>query len=185
MRLIEGQFWVGLGFFAALLVFLILTFVKAKNLSEDQRGILRLISGFSAAFAGILIAGDVLVKMEGTVTSGTKFLVSGSAGFAMFLIVWFFYPKVSRLPDGIRYSVPEGWTFEHAAGVLAQLDEHTVEFEGFSETELQTSLKAWKLKAVDVAEAISQLRVITKGRGSVRKYTVDSSGSTYVLSVLA
>ncbi len=183
MRVIEGQFWVGLLFFAVLLGFLLFTFYRATALTDDQRGILKLLSAFSAGFAGALIAGDVLFRMEGTLSNGAKYLLSGTSGFALFLVVFFFYPAVTKLPDGILFSVPEGWTLEHTAEALAKLDNFAVEFSGFHESELAAQLKTWNLKAASVADALSRLRSITKNRGVVRDYSVESLGSSYLLRI--
>src|SRR5580765_2307361 len=88
----QYQLWVGFGLAVLLVIFLMVVFFKAPNMTSGQHAILRFFAALCAASAGALIAGEALFRMQGA-TGGVKYLVSGTAGFALFFVVWFFFPK--------------------------------------------------------------------------------------------
>jgi hypothetical protein len=185
----QYQFWIGLGFVLVLLILLVIIFFKVKNLTSDQRSILKFFISLCAGFSGALITGQILFNLEGNLGSGAKFGISSSAGFALFLIIWFFFPTTPNLPpppeDSINFSVPEGWTFQQVVEVLSQIDNSVVEYEGFTSEELHSPLKEWKLKEKTISDAIRRLRSITKETNKVRKYNIRYSDSTYFLTIEA
>jgi hypothetical protein len=179
------QLWIGFGFALLLVIFFIVAFFKARELTDDQRSILKFLSALCAAFAGALITGDALFKMEGTIGQTQKFAITGAAGFALFFTVWFFFPKVARFPEGFNFSVPEGWTFQQAVDAFARQDNAVVNYTGFTPEELSAPLKAWQLPSKNIRKAISQLRSLTASPNQIRNYDVDHQDSTYLLRIRA
>jgi hypothetical protein len=176
------QLWIGFGFLALLVIFLICSFFFLPKLTNDQRGTLKFLTALCAAFAGGFITGDALLKVNKTV-GATEIAISGTAGFALFFAIWFFYPKVFRLEDGFEFSVPEGWTFRDTADSMAQSINSLTDYQGFTDAELKSVLKSRKLSTKSIPEAISQLRLITVIPGAVRDYAVTQDGSVYRLKI--
>lgn len=176
--------WVGLGFAAALVIFFIVAFFVAKRMTDDQRNLVRFLSALCAGFAGGLFIGDALFKMTGTLGSGAKYAISGAGGFALFFVIWFFFPKATGFPDNGAISIPEGWTFRQAVDELSQIDSAVPAYEGFKAEELEAPLRAWKLKIKNVEGAIGQLRSITANASAIRKYIVKHEDSTYRLTIV-
>lgn len=179
----QHQLWIGLSFAIFLVIFLIAAFFKAKEMTNDQRTILKFLTALCAAFSGALITGDALFKMEGTMENGMKFAITGAAGFALFFTVWFFYPKVIRLPEAFNFSVPSGWTFQQTVDALAKTDNSVVEYEGFTQEELDAPLKAWEVHGKNTGGAISAIRSITNNPNAVRKYDVKRTEYSYHLRI--
>ena len=183
MNILPHQLWIGLGFSVLLVAFLIITFFTSKNLTPDQRTILKFLSSLCAAFAGGLITGDALFKMEGNFGAGPKFVISGAAGAALFFVVWFFFPKVAGFPEGFSISIPRGWTFKNAVDTLVEQDGAVCDFDGLTSEELAAVLTSRELKTKTVSEAIRLLRSITKVPNAVRNYEVKYENSVYYLVV--
>lgn len=179
----QYQLWIGFAFATLLIGFLIFAFFKAKTLTPDQRSILKFLSALCAGFAGALITGDALFKMEGS-TATAKYAISGTAGAALFFVVWFFFPRVTVLPEGFNASIPQGWTFKDAVDAFAQQDGAVPNYNGFTDLELGATLKAWQLKAKNISDAILLLRSITTQLNAIRKYEVKFESSVYYLNVL-
>jgi len=74
-------------FTSACLIFLFVAFF-VKDLSPDQRKIFNAIFSLLAGFATFFIGGTAFVRLTGD-TSGIKFLFTGSAGVAVFVLVLF------------------------------------------------------------------------------------------------
>jgi len=179
------QLWIGFGFALLLVIFLIVAFFKKGELTHAQWAILRFLSSLCAAFAGALITGDALFKLDGTMGPNTKYAISGTAGFALFFVVWFFFPKPPSKPqfkDGFHFSVPNGWTFRQVVEAIVQLDSAVAEYDGFKPEELNTALGARELHADTVKDAIGALRSIAP-QDAIRKYSVDYSRPTYRLTI--
>jgi hypothetical protein len=166
----QYQLWIGFFFALLLIAFFIVAFFKAKTLTDDQRSILRLLGALCACFAGALITGDALFKLQGNIGLGTNVVVSGTAGAALFFTVWFFFPKVAHFPDAFHFSVPEGWTFRHTVHVLAQQEGAVPDYDGLTDDELNTVLQAGQLKTTDVTSAILNVRAFAKK--PIRPYKV-------------
>ncbi|HYR78166.1 MAG TPA: hypothetical protein VEM96_20305 [Pyrinomonadaceae bacterium] len=179
----QYQLWIGLGFVIVLVTFSIVAFFKAKTLTPDQRAILKFLCALCAGFAGALISGDALVRIEGSVNAGTKYSVMGSIGFGLFFVVWFFFPKVVGFPPGFNFTLPLGWTFRQTVDTFANNDGAVPNYEGFDERELDAPLKAWHLKTTDTSDAIRKLRSITENPNAIRKYDVTFDDSTYNLKI--
>lgn len=176
--------WIGLGFAAALVIFFIVAFFVAKRMTDDQRNLIRFLSALCAGFAGGLFVGDALFQLTGTFGLGAKYAISGATGFALFFVIWFFFPKATGFPPGIRFSIPEGWTFRQVVDELSGIDSAVPAYEGFTPEELAAPLRPWKLKAKNVKGAISQLRNLTATPAAIRKYNVTEEDSTYRLIIV-
>jgi hypothetical protein len=85
------QLWIAVFFLFILVVFLIVAFFTRP---VAQFTILRFLSSLCGGCAAWFISGDVFLKMSGQM-SGGKYAISGTAGCALFLVVWFFFPHGS------------------------------------------------------------------------------------------
>jgi hypothetical protein len=94
--------WVGIGFALLLVGLLAIALFWKQQLTDDQRVILRLFCSLCAGlvFSAGLITGAALLKVDAAVGATTKVAVYGTAGVALFLAVWFSFPKVVSLPVG-------------------------------------------------------------------------------------
>jgi hypothetical protein len=180
----QYQLWIGFGFAVLLVLFLMVAFFKAPTMTPGQFAILRFFAALCAGFAGGLITGEALFRMEGD-TGGVKYLVSGTAGFALFFVVWFFFPKLTppMAPDRFRLSLPMGWTFQHAAKTFAQRDSAFVDFDGLTTVELGAKLSAAEIDAKTVGEAIKRLRLVTVTPNAIREYDIKYEDSIYHLII--
>ena len=78
----------------SILVFLIVAFFTRPTLTDAQFTILRFLSALCAGCAAWFISGEVLFNMSGQM-SGGKYAISGTSGFALFLVVWFFFKIIT------------------------------------------------------------------------------------------
>lgn len=180
----QQQLWIGFGFVAFLLVVLVIIFFTIPNLTEDRRSILRFLISLCAGFAGAFITGQILFNIEGSLGTNAKYGISSSAGFALFLIIWFFFPKSKTPlapPDSITISIPKGCTFKQAVEILVQNDKAVASYKNFTDKELQAELQARELHEKTVSDAISRLQFIAVKPGAVPEYTVNYSNSVYSL----
>jgi hypothetical protein len=181
----QYQFWIGLGFGATLVLFLIIAFFKAKDMTWGQWLMLKILSAICGAVAGILISGDALVNFIRQVPGG-KFTISGTAGFAVFFAIWFFFPKRPEAPPpakGFNLSVKRGWKFQEAADTIAKSLGTTIEYEGFTSGELSSPLKTWELECSSPKQALERLGSIVDGNSPIRKYKVSTKDSVYILRI--
>ncbi len=170
------KFLAGLGFSFVLILFLIFAFIWGRNLSHHQFTILKVLSALCAAIAAVLIAGEISVHKEGAMT------ISASSGFALFVIVWFVFPKYQiLLEDGFNMSIPAGKTFQEIVNIIIEQDNAFVEFRGFNNTELTSTLKSRQLQTKTINEALKNLRLITENQNAISEYSVIKEGSKYIL----
>lgn len=165
----------------ALSVFLILFFVIAffwgKNLSQNQFAILKILSALCAAIAAGVISGELSLHKEGAMN------ITASSGFALFVIVWFVFPKYKiSLEDGFSINIPAGKTFKEIINIIVEQDNAFVEFNGFDDNELNAVLKSRQLQTKTIQNAMENLRLITINSNAIGKYAVTKNGSTYVLN---
>lgn len=154
------QLWVGLGFTAALVAFLMITFFIRDTSSPNQFVTLRFLTALCAGFAGGFFTGDALFRIEQQMDNGVKLALSGTAGCALFFAVWFRYPPRVEPPlkDRIILSIPEGWTFEQAALGIVKAARGITHFEGFEPDQLRVQLPATEIDAPTAHDALAQLR---------------------------
>ena len=86
--------------------------------------------------------------------------MSGTAGFALFFVVWFTFGKWGGPPppNRFRVSIPEGWTFEQTARVIVQSARGSPDFRGFQASQLAVKMHASDIDADDAQGALSKLR---------------------------
>jgi hypothetical protein len=184
----QYQLLIGIVFAFFLVVFLMIAFFTAPNMTTGQHSILRFLAALCAGFAGALIAGDALFRVEGD-TGAVRYFISGTAGFALFFVVWFFFPKPTvpeappAVPDRFSASVPKGWTFQHAAKILAQQDNSLVDFGGLKADELNAKLNPTEIETKTAGDAITRLRLITVIPDAIRKYEIRHEDSIYHLII--
>ena len=182
----QYQFWVGVGLVLIVVLFFMYAFFKAPNMTQQQFAIIKILAALCAAGAGALITGEALFKAEVSMGETQKYLFTGTAGFALFGLVWLIFPKYSApsAPDSFSVSLPEGWTFRHAVEKFAELDKNAfADFEGFSDDELNAELKSRQIATKTAKDAIRLLRSATVVANAVRKYDVIYKDSTYHLRI--
>lgn len=174
--------WIGFGFLALLVIFLMASFFLTPRLTADQRGTLKFLSSLCAGFGGGFLTGGALFEMH-KAAGATTFTVSGTAGFALFLVVWFFYPKVFKLDDAFEFSIPSGWTFRDTVEAITQNQKGVAEYKGFTPEELSAPMQGRKISSKSPSDGISQLRLATVQANAVRPYDVARQDSVYRLTV--
>ena len=177
------QLWIGLGFAVLLTLFLMVAFIQGRRLNDDQRQILRFLCALCAGFAGALITGDALFKMDAQTGQNTKIAVSGTAGCALFFAVWFTFRKVVPPPDAFHFSIPAGWNFKQTVNALARQDGALVEFIGFTDEELVTPLEQRELHTTAAIDALKDIRLLTTNPNAVRVYEVERQNHAYRLRI--
>ena len=74
------QLWIAFGFLAALVVFLMITFLKKYTASPSQYNTLRLLQALCAGFAGGFFTGDALFRWDQQMADGRMSMRSMSMG---------------------------------------------------------------------------------------------------------
>ena len=182
----QYQFWVGFGLVLLVVVFFMVAFFKAPNMTHGQYIILKFLAALGGACAGALITGEALFKFEGTIGTQSKIFFTGTAGFALFGLIWIVFPRYSAPPDpnSFHVSLPDGWTFQHAVETFAELDNNAfANFEGFRDDELNAKLKSRQIDAQTAHDAIRMLRSATLVPNVIRKYEIKYENKTYYLRV--
>jgi hypothetical protein len=141
------------------------------------------LSALCAALAASFITGEAVFQMQGTIGDGGSYAITGVAGFALLMIVWFFFPKITGgFPDDYVVAVANGWTFESAARAIAFQDGSAAAFEGFKPEELSTKLKGQQLRARTVGRALASLGSLAQP-GAVPPYSVAHDPPIFTLRV--
>lgn len=176
------QLWIAFGFLTALVIFLMVSFFLTPRLTNDQRGTLKFLTALCAGVSGGFLAGSSL--FEGTWTTPTsRIALSGTAGFALFFVVWLFYPKVFAIADALSVLIPDGWSFRDAADMIARVASGVADYQGFTKDELASPLKGRKIETKTIPEALLVLRLISVSAGAIREYSVNQDGPVYRLTV--
>jgi hypothetical protein len=177
-----AQLWIGFGFLALLVLFLIGSFFFTPKLTEDQRGTLKFLSALCAGFSGGFLTGSALFELHKT-TGAYDIGISGTAGCALFFVVWFFYPRVFRLVDGFEFSIPADWTFRDTVDAMVQANRGVSDFHGFTSQELSAPIRSRSITSRSLVDAIMQLRLITVAANCIRPYEVRRDGETFSLTI--
>jgi hypothetical protein len=175
------QFWVGVGFAAAVVVFLFIAFYAAKNMTPGQWVILRFLTALCAACSAAFIMGEVSVNVVGDLSSGGKWTIQATSGFGAFVLIWLTFPKPPEivLPDGVNISIAAEMSFKDAAQLCAIQDKASAVFEGFKDHELSTPLIGGGLQAKTMHQIIEALGA--RGRTAIPKYKVSFANAIYTL----
>lgn len=175
--------YVGLGFAAALVIFLMIAYFVSGKASGGQLAILQFLCALCGGFAGALMTGTALFDLNESWTNG-KLAVSGTAGFALFFAVWYGFGRIlSTPPDGFNMSIPSGTSFQAIATEIAKHDKSVVQFVGFTALELAAPLTSQVLETDSVADALRALRSLVGAPNSVREYSVEFVRPTYTLKI--
>jgi len=178
------QLWIALGFVAALVAFLMIAYFTKDTSTINQQRILRFLTALCAGFGGGFFTGDALVRLQQQLSNGATLGISGTAGFALFFVVWLTYfkwvppsPPPPPPPDRIKVSIPEGWTFEQAARVVIKAARGTADFPGFRQEQLAVKMRATDLDESDAHSALTKLRYAAYD--GLPKYRVELEGSVF------
>jgi hypothetical protein len=182
--------WVAIGFAAFLIGVLVVAFFFKDQITPAQSGILRLFCALCAGFAGGLLTGDALFRLDSQIAAGTKLAISGTAGFALFFTVWFTCADPRKTdsaapPNGsVSFTVPDsgGWDFKGVVEGLAKGQGVVVQFEGFSPGELATPIRNKQIVANSIQGALRSVRWIA-GASAIRPYKVVAEPPLYRLIV--
>jgi hypothetical protein len=157
-----SQLWIALGFVAALVLFLMITYFRRDTSTRNQHKTLRFLTSLCAGFAGGFFTGDALFHYEQQLSSGAKLGISGTAGFALFFVVWFTFGdwEVPPPPNRFRLSIPDGLTFEQAARVIVESAHGNPDFQGFKDGQLSVKMRASEIDAIDAQGALTKLRYL-------------------------
>jgi hypothetical protein len=177
----QYQLWIGLGFAVLLVLFFIVAFFTKDQLSPGQLQILRFLASLCAGFSGALITGQALVQGDVPLGAAGKLVISGSAGFALFFLVWLTFDRTVTLPDSYNISIPEGLAFKSAVNVIASQDGAVAELVGFSAEETSSALNGQMLNCRSPDEALRLLRNLAKI--DIPPYDVSRNGALITLRV--
>jgi hypothetical protein len=184
--LMTPQLWIGFGFLALLVLFLMLAYFVKDKASPNQYNILRFLTALCAGFAGGFLAGEALFHLDATIAGGAKIALSGTAGCALFFSIWFTYPKQPDptpplpLADRCALSIPDGWTFEQAVRAIVKAARAAVVFEGFQAAQVEAKLTAGNIDAPSARDALEQLKYQST---ALPPYTVDLKKGVYHIQV--
>jgi hypothetical protein len=179
---VTPQLWIGFGFLAALVGFLIASIFLVPTMTPDQRQGVKFLTALCGGFAGGFLTGSALFEMHKT-SGNTTYALSGTAGFALFFLIWIFYPTVFKLTNAFEYSIPKGWVFKEAADGMAAVIKYSNEYIGFSADELKAPMQAKKVTAKTVKDCMPILRLATVNTGAVRAYDVVEADGVFHLQI--
>jgi hypothetical protein len=179
------QLWIGFGFGALFFVFLMVAFFAAKNLTQGQHLVLRIMTSLCAAMASGLVAGDASIQVSQSLPGGriTGGFTAGIAVLIGVLLLFPRFPKPVLSGRAFNYSVPPNFTFQGVAEGLALNDNATARLEGFTKKELEAPIQPRALNADSPTDALRDIRLLTVKAGVVPNYDVRKVGSEYVLKV--
>ncbi|HCG6604310.1 TPA: hypothetical protein NJ227_001633 [Vibrio parahaemolyticus] len=174
------QLWIALGFTALLIIFLMITFFIRDTSSATQYKTLRFLTSFCGGIAGIFFVGEALITYSGKSSDGTTLTLSGTAGFAVFFLVWLTYgkrPEDNTLPN-IKMSFPAGWTFEQCVKAIGQSANLSIAFSSFSQDQLDFKFPQMDINAEDINQALNQLKHHANGAFT---FTVIKNDGIYIV----
>jgi len=162
-------------------------FFWAPYQTPGQWNILRLVNALCAGCAGGFLIGEATLHITGEIATGVQATIDGTAGIAIFLIVWFTYQKYipsPTLPEAQNLSVPEGWTFKQAADAIARQNASVIQYFGFTEAELKTVLRGQELQSDTAIGLLKALRGLA-ATNAIREYEVSFHKPVYEMRVRA
>jgi hypothetical protein len=160
-------------------------FFAAKNLTQGQHLVLRIMTSLCAAMASGLVAGDASIQVSQSLPGGriTGGFTAGIAVLIGVLLLFPRFPKPSLTGRAINFSIPSNWTFRAGVEGLAINDNATARLEGFTKNELDAPIQSRPLNAESPTDALRNIRLLTVEPGVVRDYDVQKVGSEYLLKV--
>ena len=174
----NAQLWIGFGFLVALVLFLLVAFFAFEKLSPDRRRQIKFLTALCAGMAGGFISGGTVFEAAST-TTAWRFALSGTAGFALFWGVFLLYDRGFQPTDDVQFNLPTGATFQQAAGAAAQLAGVVVDFNDLTPAELGAPMTVGHIRADNLEQLFTILRLKTVTPGVIGKYTVTKSDRVY------
>jgi hypothetical protein len=178
----SGRFvpiWIPTAFTAVLVFFFIAAYlIPPKN--EGQLKILRFLAALCGAISAFMWTGEALVDAKGDL-GGLSLAFSGSAGFAVFYLVWMGWEMTAKASIGFNFSVGTGadWTFENTAKQIAEAGGGNLVLVGFTYEHRATQLRPEKLFSSDARQALEKLRSLATS--AIPKYDVAYDGADFTL----
>jgi hypothetical protein len=191
--------------FAVLLLALLeAPFLLRGRLTREQHHILRFFCALCAGFCSGAITREALLRWHTGISNDSKLFISGSAGFAFAFAVWFAFRFAFRTviapspvavvppspvavvpppPVAVSCSIPPGFSFKHAAEIIASNDKMQVKFIDFTAAELRVKLIGGEFGTIDVRDALVNLHSLAPP-GELRAYEVEHAPPWYRLKVL-
>ncbi len=181
------QLWIGFGFASACLIILAITILKRDLVNQSNYPQVKFVCALCAAMAGGFITGDALFHGDFKTASGGQIVITGAAGFALFFVVWFFYPDPPKHPanaQGVEFDIPTNATFRQTLDSAARLGGGVaLDYQALKPAELSAKMAEGHLSSKSLLELFINLRLRTQKPGAVREYTVTKSGSVYRFKV--
>ena len=181
------QLWIGFGFAAACLIILAITIFKQDLVNQSNYPQVKFVCALCGAMAGGFITGDALFKGNFKLASGGDIALTGAAGFALFFVIWFFYPSPPERPVdqiGVEFDIPANATFRQALDSAAQLGGGVaLDYQQLKPVELAANMADGHLSSKTLIELFTNLRLRTQKPGAVREYRVTKSGNVYRFKV--
>lgn len=174
------RIWTGLGFAAAVVVFLMVAyFIPPKTTNASQ--ILRALVSIMAGAAGAFLTGGIAIQINGQISDGLNIALTASGGTGLFVLIWLTWEKVTNTP-GFHIAFPVGVTFAAAAATIGEAVQARVHMLGFTPAESGATIVTTDLKARDPVGALRSLRDYFAPH-AIRSYTVTEVDGGFRLSI--
>lgn len=190
MAVAAHQFWAGVIFTAACLLFLWGAFNKQGPIQQMHYQIVHFVCALCAGAAGAFFTGAALLSIDTPIPGGGKFIFQGAAGVALFAFVFIIFRKV--VPPGGGGGTPEiiiapgtTTTFHQVAETLAEQAGATIDLKQLTKQERSQVPRSENLRCGTLDEAKQSLMrlgtLVTPG--SIRPYKVELKGKHFTLTV--
>lgn len=201
----DRQFWVGVGFAAACVLFLLMAFKHTGPLTRMHYVIIQFVCALCAGSGGVFISGSALLDMAYT-SPGWKFAFQGTAGAAFFGLVFLVFSKLIK-PETIAPTAPlppppasppqtpgkpqvviapgTHTTFHQIAETLAEQAGASIDLTQLTKAERSIVPRSEDLLCGTLVEAkrsLSRLASLVPP-GAIRPYSVKLKGTHFTLSV--
>ena len=172
--------WIGLGFLIVLVGFLIYSVYKPPPRGSQGRKTMRFLTALCAGFSAGFLTGAAL--FNATFTHGLwKLSLSGSAGIALFFLIWLTYEKFSGegldIDDNLTIDMTPKWTFRAIADRVTGKMKAGVDYGTLTDAELNARMKKQTLTSDSVEHLLEALRNTTESE-KIRPYKVTKEIST-------
>ena len=177
--------WIGFGFLAAFVVFLGFTIYKPPPRGTQGRATMRIFSSLCCGFAGGFLTGAAIFNATFTHALG-KVGISGSAGIALFLTVFFFYDKMPQgelnVQDGVTLTITKNCKFSDAADIVGTMTKAGMDYHLLNRDELGADMKEQSIEAKSWEQLLESLRNVTATQ-VIRPYTVKKENGSYLFKI--
>ena len=175
----QAKDWIAFGLIILVAIFFIAAYFF-KPPTPATAGIIRIFCALISGAAGMVLAGTIAVQIQGQISAGTNLAVQAGGAIALFVLVWFTYPKPDTLTPGFNVSFPNGTTFKQAGRLIADASQTYVSYVGFLPQEEGIGLEQLHLRTADAEAALKQLANLVPS-GTVRPYSVTKANEGYSL----